>query len=207
MAAENVFDRLMDRLRRGDEEAAAAVFHRFARRLIALARSQLDSWIRTRVEPEDVIQSVFRSFFTRFASGQLQIDDWDNLWTVLTLITVRKCVNRIEFWQATKRDPRREAPLAAESDWPAEALARDPTPLEAAILSEVVEQLMKTASARDRAHSHLALARLRHRRHQRAGGPHRTHRAADAGTAAPATDPIANGRGRRVERCLCTTAF
>lgn len=150
MAADNDFDRLMDRLRRGDEDAATEVFHRFVQRLLALARSQLDSWIRTRVEPEDVIQSVFRSFFTRFEAGQFQLGDWDNLWTVLTLITVRKCANRLEFWQAAKRDLRREANVRPQSDPLEEALARDPTPSEAAILSETVEKLMKNVQEQDR---------------------------------------------------------
>ncbi len=151
MAAENDFDQFVDRLRRGDEDAAAEVFHRFARRLIALARSQLDSWIRSRVEPEDVVQSVFRSFFTRFQSGQFQLGDWDNLWTVLTLITIRKCTNRKEFWRAAKRDLQHEANSLPRGDPLQEALARDPTPSEAAILSEVVERLMKNVTEADRA--------------------------------------------------------
>ncbi len=151
MAADNDFNRLMDCLRRGDEDAASEVFRRFARRLIALARNQLDSWIRTRVEPEDVVQSVFRSFFTRFETGQFHLGNWDNLWAVLTLITLRKCANRLEFWQAAKRDLQREVNLAQPSDLLTKALARDPTPLEAAILSETVELLMKKMPEQDRA--------------------------------------------------------
>lgn len=150
MTADHDFDRLMDCLRRGDEDAASAVFHRFARRLIALARSQLDSWIRNRVEPEDVIQSVFRSFFTRFEAGQFQLGNWDNLWTVLTLLTVRKCANRAEFWQAAKRALQRETNLPGQGDPLGAALAREPTPSEAAILSETVELLMKNVSQQDR---------------------------------------------------------
>lgn len=150
MAADNEFDRLMDCLRRGDEDAASEVFHRFAQRLIALARSQLDSWLRTRIEPEDVIQSVFRSFFNRFESGQFQLGNWDNLWTVLTLITVRKCANRTEFWQAAKRDLQREVNLPRHGGPLEDALARDPTPAEAAILSESVELLMKKVPEQDR---------------------------------------------------------
>lgn len=150
MAADNEFERLIDRLRRHDEGAASEVFHRFARRLIALARNQLDSWIRTRVEPEDVIQSVFRSFFTRFEAGQFQLGNWDNLWTVLTLITVRKCANRTAFWHTAKRDLQREANLPRQGDPLEHALARDPTPAEAAILSETVERLMQKAPEQDR---------------------------------------------------------
>jgi RNA polymerase sigma-70 factor (ECF subfamily) len=151
MAVENVFDRFMDRLRCGDEDAAAEVFRRFAQRLVALARSQVDSWLRTRVEPEDVVQSVFGSFFARCECGQFHLGNWDNLWTVLALITVRKCANRIEFWQAAKRDLHREVPELADRRLLEEALARDPTPSEAASLAETVEQLMKRLPQRDRA--------------------------------------------------------
>jgi RNA polymerase sigma-70 factor (ECF subfamily) len=149
MAAENDFDRFMDRLRRGDEDAAAEVFSRYAQRLIALARCQLDSWIRTRVEPEDVVQSVFRSFFSRVKAEQFQLGDWDNLWTVLTLITVRKCANRSEFWRAAKRDLQRETNSLRQEDLLDDILAREPTPVEAAMLSETLEQLLNNVSARD----------------------------------------------------------
>jgi RNA polymerase sigma-70 factor (ECF subfamily) len=151
MAIEYVFDRFIDRLRRGDEDAAAEVFRRFAQRLVALARSQLESWLRTRVEPEDVVQSVFRSFFTRFRSGQFRLDNWDNLWTVLALITVRKCANRVEFWQAARRNLHREVSPHGECGLLEEALARDPTPLEAASLSETVAELLRRLPERDRA--------------------------------------------------------
>ena len=93
-------------------------------------------------------QSVFRSFFTRLEADQFQLDGWDNLWTVLRLITVRKCPNRMEFWQAAKCfSPRSESPFAAIR-W--RMPARDPSPLEAAILSETLEQLMKDLPERDR---------------------------------------------------------
>jgi DNA-directed RNA polymerase specialized sigma24 family protein len=48
-----------------DEQAARENFDRFARRLIGLARTRLDRRIRQKIDPEDVVQSVFRSFFTR----------------------------------------------------------------------------------------------------------------------------------------------
>ena len=42
MAADDSFGLLMGRLQVGDAEAASIVFHRFAQRLIALARQRLD---------------------------------------------------------------------------------------------------------------------------------------------------------------------
>src|SRR5690242_9456367 len=61
VASEPSFADLMARLRAGDDAAAAALFQRFATRLIALARGRLDGLVRRKVDPEDVVQSVFRS--------------------------------------------------------------------------------------------------------------------------------------------------
>jgi RNA polymerase sigma-70 factor (ECF subfamily) len=143
---------LMDRLRAGDEGAAAEVFHRFAHRLIALARTQLQAVIGPKEDPEDVVQSVYRSFFRRQREGQFRIDSWDNVWGILTVITVRKCGKRVEYFRAARRDVQREVRLAAGADsgraW--EAVARDPTPREAAVLAETLERLMRSLEATDR---------------------------------------------------------
>jgi hypothetical protein len=49
-------DDLMSRLRSGDDRAA--VFNRCASQLIALSRGQLDTWMRPKVDPEDIVQSL-----------------------------------------------------------------------------------------------------------------------------------------------------
>jgi hypothetical protein len=56
------FEECVARLRAGDEGMAAEIFHRFAHRLLALVRSRLDSLLRPKVDPEDLLQSVFHSF-------------------------------------------------------------------------------------------------------------------------------------------------
>src|SRR6266852_3707821 len=80
MSRDNSFDALMTRLRAGDEDAANELFHLFASRLIGLARRQLDRRIRQKVDAEDVVQSVFKSFFLRHANGKFELSNWDNLW-------------------------------------------------------------------------------------------------------------------------------
>jgi len=130
------FDDLMARLRTRDDEAAQHVFERFGQRLIALARSRLDGRLRQKVDPEDVIQSVWKSFFIRQAKGQFDLRDWDSLWTMLTVITVRKCGRWREHFRAGVRDVAVEVPA-----W--EVLDREPTPEEAALLTETVEQVLR----------------------------------------------------------------
>jgi len=140
----------MNRLRTGDDAAAAAVFRRFTDQLIHLARGQLDIATLGKTDPEDVVQSVYRSFFTRHRAGQFDIETWNELWGLLTTITLRKCVNRIEYFQAECRDVRREVhgPAPGERSgvgW--QALDREPTPLEAAVLTETVEQVLSGTAA------------------------------------------------------------
>jgi RNA polymerase sigma-70 factor (ECF subfamily) len=143
----------MARLKAGDEDAAAHVFHRYRHRLIALARSRLDHHIGPKVDPEDVLQSVFRSFFTRHVDGKFELEDWDGLWSLLTLITVRKCHRQYERFQTGRRNVQREVPPQtadpAGNSWE-QVIARDPTPAEAAILAEMVEQLMRSLEWRER---------------------------------------------------------
>ncbi|MFO0844743.1 MAG: ECF-type sigma factor [Gemmataceae bacterium] len=143
MSSQDSFAGLMQRLRDGEDEAAREVFVRFARRLVGLARQHLDGRLAAKVDPEDVVQSAYKSFFVRHREGDLQVGSWDGLWGLLTLITLRKCADRAAYYRAGKRDLGREAARAAEDDTAMDHLAidREPTPHEAAVLAEAVEAL------------------------------------------------------------------
>src|SRR5207302_6167773 len=140
--------------RAGDNDAATQVFNRFANRLIELARRRLDPQIRQKLDPEDVLQSVFRSFFAHQAAGQVKgLESWDNLWAWLVVITMRKCGHRIEYFHTASRDVQREipAPLAEDdSNEDSGTSSDEPTPSEAAMLTETVEQLMNNLEGRHR---------------------------------------------------------
>jgi RNA polymerase sigma-70 factor (ECF subfamily) len=146
MSADSQFTDLMARLRAGDERAEAAaaeIFNRFAGRLIGLAARHLDERLRQKVGPEDVMQSVLKSFFVRQAAGQYDLADWDGLWSMLVVITLRKCGHKAEHFRAACRDVGREQALADEDSarsW--EAVSREPTPSQAALLAEAVRQAL-----------------------------------------------------------------
>ena len=146
------FNELQAGLKAGDQEAARELFTRFATRLVALARSRLDTRLRQKVDPEDVVQSVYKSFFMRAADGQFDFKTWDSLWTILAVITLRKCGHRIEHFRAACRDVRREQASAANSDDSLasfEAIAREPQPTEAAELTETLERVMQQLDDRE----------------------------------------------------------
>lgn len=140
---------LMARLQAGQDAAAREVFARFTGRLVALARTRLSDRLAGKVDPEDVVQSAYRSFFVRQRDGQFQVDNWNRLWGLLTVITLRKCADTAGRYQAGKRAVARELADAGGDDRPAGwqlAVDRDPTPDEAACLAEAVEALLGAVS-------------------------------------------------------------
>jgi RNA polymerase sigma-70 factor (ECF subfamily) len=158
-----VNEELLARLRKGDQAAAAMVHEQFAARLVALARSRLDPRIRQKVDPEDVVQSVFSSFFARHADDQFQLADGDGLWALLALITVRKCGHKVEQYQSGRRSVDAEVAIGPVGDSRAwEAMATDPTPSQAAILTETVETVMRQLEPRQRKILELALQGTSH---------------------------------------------
>lgn len=139
------FADVMARLRVGDEQAAWEVFQRYARALIARARAQFDERLRHKVDPEDVVQSAYKSFFHRYADGQFQLENWGSLWSLLVVITLRKCANQVKHHQRECRDVDREQAPATSTDSSLPgpvALSNEPTPEEAVILAETLQTLM-----------------------------------------------------------------
>jgi RNA polymerase sigma-70 factor, ECF subfamily len=161
MTATDSFAALIEGLRAGEDAASREVFERFACRLIALARRQFEQRLAHRVDVEGVVQSAFKSFFVRHRKGKLQVGNWNGLWGLLTLITLRKCADRAEYFRAERRDVRREVAPPAGRDQPCHlALDREPRPDEAAILAEMVEQICRDADADERPVLELSLQGL-----------------------------------------------
>jgi RNA polymerase sigma-70 factor (ECF subfamily) len=146
------FQALVERLRGGDEVAARAVYERFAVPLLRLTRAQLRDGLAAREDAEDVVQSVYRSFFRRFDRGEYHVEQWHDVWSLLSTISIRKCSNRRRYHGAERRAPGRETALER-----AEPLATDPTPEQAALLAETVERLLLRFPPPERAIVELSL--------------------------------------------------
>ncbi|OWK36597.1 ECF-type sigma factor [Fimbriiglobus ruber] len=148
------FTGLMENLRSGNADAARQVFDRFARRLAGLAASRIPAPARARLDPEDVAQSVLRTFFRRHQAGEFRPDHWDALWSLLAVLAVRKCGHKIGHVFAAKRDVRREvSPGGSEGEdsrpeWTPPDTA--PSVEEAAILEETLAEVLATLRERER---------------------------------------------------------
>ena len=143
---EDVSRVLLERWQQGDEQAAADIFDRYVNRLIALARSKLGDRLRRRVDAEDVVQSVYRSFFRRAAEGAYQLDEGDNLWRLLATITVNKLRKRHRHHTAQKRSIDEEISVGGSSGaWQISPLvvAHDPTSDEAVALIDELQFVLE----------------------------------------------------------------
>lgn len=133
-------------------------FERFSQQLIGLARKHIGARLEHKVDPEDVVQSAYKSLLLRYGEGGPNGEGWQGLWGLLTTITIRKCADRARFHQAERRDLRREAVAPAESPAPwMAAVSREPTPDHAAMLTEVMQDLFGRLEEDERAIIELSL--------------------------------------------------
>jgi RNA polymerase sigma-70 factor (ECF subfamily) len=133
---------LIRRIRDGDAGGADELFAQYARRLTRVAEVHLSRRLSGRLNGEDVVQSVFRTFFRRSSEGEFRIDGSAQLWRLLVKITLRKARAKGRHHTAAIRDVGTEA-LEDGDRWLAEAAAREPGPLEAALLTDQIESLLR----------------------------------------------------------------
>src|SRR5262249_10982176 len=86
----------------GDAAAAQPLWERYFERLVAFARGKLHGVSRRAADEEDVALSAFHSF-CRAAQRFPRLNDRDDLWQVLVMLTARKAFQERRGQQALKR--------------------------------------------------------------------------------------------------------
>ncbi len=105
---------LLHRFRSGDDDAALQLYYRYADRLLRMATKNTPAELTPRFDPEDIVQSVFRTFFRRAAKGKYEAPEGDELWKLLLVMALNKVRSRGAFHRSGKRDIRRTKPLSSE---------------------------------------------------------------------------------------------
>ena len=100
---------LLRRFQRGEANASTALYLRYAQRLRALAEAQSSPELKRRVEPEEIVQSVFRTFFRRASKGDYAVPEGEEIWKLLLVIALNKVRTAGAFHRAAKRDLRQTA--------------------------------------------------------------------------------------------------
>lgn len=142
-SAEKASDRsLLVELHRGEEDAATQLYLRYADRLKSLAARQTAGDLRTRIDPEDIVQSVFRTFFRRAVEGHYQVPEGEELWKLFLVIALNK-IRRTGAWHhAAKRDSRTTLGTENLHEVGEQATGQDETSLN--VLQIVIEETLST---------------------------------------------------------------
>jgi len=97
---------LLQRIRHGNQDAASVLYYRYAHRLRALVQAKRSSDLACRVDDEDIVQSVFKSFFRGVSRGSYDVPAGEELWHLFLVITLNKVRAKGVFHRAAKRDVR-----------------------------------------------------------------------------------------------------
>jgi RNA polymerase sigma-70 factor (ECF subfamily) len=131
---------LLRRFQLGQADASTELYLRYAERLRVLAAAQSSADLARRFDPEDIVQSVFRTFFRRASQGHYTVPDGEEMWKLLLVIALNKVRAAGAFHRAAKRDVRQT--LGGEAF--ERTLEVEPGPDEAAltVLRLVVEDVL-----------------------------------------------------------------
>jgi DNA-directed RNA polymerase specialized sigma24 family protein len=136
------------RLKAGDRTAAQQLWECYFDRLVRLARQMLQGAPRRAADEEDVALSVLDSFCRGAERGRLPgVDDRNNLWRFLVVLTARKSLDQVQQERRLKRGGNRvkgEAVLAGAGaggfEWVA---SQEPTPEFVALMADECRRLLE----------------------------------------------------------------
>lgn len=142
------FDELLTDLLAGKAEAAVWIVNQYTPELVALARRNIGRKLNRRIDPEDAVQSAYRSFFVRIGRKEFELGNGEDLWKLLVTITLNKIRKQGKFHHADKRDVNDEVSgvYASAPTFP----SSDPGPAEAIMLVDEVEAFLANLPEQDR---------------------------------------------------------
>jgi DNA-directed RNA polymerase specialized sigma24 family protein len=144
LESEGSVTRWIDTLKAGDRDAAQALWNAYFQRLVTLARARLRGAARRAADEEDVALSAFDSFVRGVERGRFPLlNDRDDLWQMLFVITVRKACDLVKHEGRQVRGSGKVRTLSdlAELGAP-EALGDEPSPELAAQVADECRRLL-----------------------------------------------------------------
>lgn len=104
MPSGSSFHEWIEGLKQGDKSATDKLWSEYVQRLVELARQKLGSSPRRAADEEDVAVQAFTGFCQGVKEGRFaKLDDADDLWQVLIMLTERKAIDQRRHERAVKR--------------------------------------------------------------------------------------------------------
>lgn len=149
MPAEDAFKDLIERLRRGEPQAAEEFFRSYEPELHRVIHVRLtDPYLRRLVDSIDVCQSVLASFFVRLSMGELEFEHPNQLFKLLFTMARNKLLNLARDTQKERKALQTTAGGAL--DPLQEVSARTVSPVQAAAWRELLEKVRERLSTEER---------------------------------------------------------
>jgi DNA-directed RNA polymerase specialized sigma24 family protein len=149
MASSGSVTHWIAQLKAGNHEAAKKLWERYYQRLVALARAKLQGASRRAADEEDVALSAFDSFCRGAEQGRFpQLQDQNDLWRLLVVITARKA---LALMRHEGRQKRGGVDTVGPADWQGlseddpgieQIIGPEPTPAFAAQVAEEYRRLL-----------------------------------------------------------------
>ncbi|MGL6075273.1 MAG: RNA polymerase sigma factor [Fimbriiglobus sp.] len=131
---------LLRLLQAGDSDAPRLIYERYAQQLRGLAFKKTARSMATRIDPDDIVQSVFRTFFRRAVVDQYSVPKGDELWKLFMVIAMNKIRNASAYHHAAKRDARN---TVSHDDSPGRLEPSEPSGIEEVLLKFMIEELLE----------------------------------------------------------------
>jgi RNA polymerase sigma factor (sigma-70 family) len=93
-------------LRQGSQDAATQLYLRYVHRLRALTQAQCSAQLSREVDAEEIVQSIFGSFFRAASQGYYDVPAGEELWRLFLVIALNKIRAKGKYHRAAKRDAR-----------------------------------------------------------------------------------------------------
>ena len=134
---------LVTRWKAGDQAAAAELVDRYQQKLLYLVGNHLSEKLRSRVDAEDLVQSILKSAFRVTRDGETVFSDDTGFWKWLVTVGLNKTFKRVNREMADKRSPDREASNGHTDEMYSFQLDRQvPTEAEVAEVADLTEAIL-----------------------------------------------------------------
>ncbi len=166
----------IQRVRTGDESAAQLIWSRYAEQIVEVARRSFGDASRRVSDEEDVAMLALKSLLAGISRGRFpELDNREQLWRLLMVITTRKAAAVIEHNSRQKRGGglvRGDSAVgfSLESSDPSQAAGFDrfpsekPTPDLAALMADETHRLI--SSLPDKTAQHVAVLKMEGHTHE-----------------------------------------
>ena len=145
----------IDLVKAGDSRAANQIWQHYFERLVRSVRGRLYGNDRAATDEEDVVLSVFDSFYHAAEQGRFpDLSDRDDLWQLLMRMAARKVIDKRRHDQRQRRGGNvkiHSLDHADDRENVVEAIGHEPSPEMTLMMQESVEQFF----------SHLGVGQLR----------------------------------------------